>query len=106
MRKIESSGNTDQRDAVELPRRSQVASERLFDDDARMLGQARGAESLDHRLEQRRRNGEVVRRAPRLPSACLMRRERLRVVVIPAHIPEQGQKMVEARFGHRSRPIA
>ena len=64
MRKIESSGNTDLRDAVELPRGGQVASERLFDDDARMLGQVRGAEPFDHRREERGRDGEVVRRAP------------------------------------------
>ena len=53
-----------QRDAIELPRGSQVAPERLFDDDARVLGQAGGAEPLDHRREQRGRDGEVVRRAP------------------------------------------
>ena len=71
MRKIESSGNTDLRDAVELPRGGQVASERLFDNDARMLGQVRGAEPFDHRLEERGRDGQVVRRAPRAAQRLL-----------------------------------
>ena len=52
------------RDAVELPRRGQVAAERLFDDDARMIGQVRSTEPRDHRREERGRDGEVVRRAP------------------------------------------
>ena len=95
MRKIESSGNTDVRDAVELPRGGQVASERLFDNDARMLGQVRGAEPFDHRLEERGRDGEVVRRAPSATQRLFYRRERARVVIVPAHVPEQGQKMVE-----------
>ena len=95
MRKIESSGNTDLRDAVELPRGGQVASERLFDDDARMLGQVRGAEPFDHRLEERGRDGEVVRRAPGAAQRFLDRRERARVVIVPAHVTEQGQKMVQ-----------
>ena len=51
MRKIESCGNTVLRDVVELPRGRQVASERLFDNDARMLRQVRRAESFDHRLK-------------------------------------------------------
>ena len=46
MRKIESSGNTDLRDAVELPRGGQVAAERLFDDDARILSQFRAHRAL------------------------------------------------------------
>ena len=51
MRKIESSGNTDL--ATRLSSRGgQVASERLFDDDARMLGQVSGTEPFDHRLEE------------------------------------------------------
>ena len=77
MRKIESSGNTDLRDAIEFPRGGQVASERLFDDDARMVGQVRGAKSFDHRLEERGRDGEVVRRAPGATERLLDRRERL-----------------------------
>jgi hypothetical protein len=40
------------RDAVELLRRGQVTSERLFDNDTRMLGQVRGAESFDDSLAE------------------------------------------------------
>ena len=52
------------RDVVELPRGGQIASERLFDNDARMLGQVRGAKPFDDGLEERGWNREVVRRAP------------------------------------------
>ena len=78
MRKIESSGNTFRATLVELLRGGQVASERLFDNDARMLGQVRGTESFDHHLKKRRRNREVVRRAPGLTQRLLYRRERVR----------------------------
>ena len=83
------------RDAVELPRRGQVAAERLFDDDARMLGQVRGAEPCDHRREERGRDGEVVRRAPSATQRLFDLRERALVLIVPAHVAEQGQKLVE-----------
>ena len=83
------------RDLVELPRRGQVASEWLLDNDASMLGQVRGAESFDHCLEERGRNSEIVGRAPRAAQLLFYRRERVRVFIIPAHIPEQRQKMFE-----------
>src|ERR1039457_6414118 len=105
MRKIESSGNTARatplssradarsrpngirpRDAIELPRGCQVASERLFDNDARMRGQVRSTESIDHHLEERGRDSEVVRRAPGPAQSALYRRERLRIIIIPAHV--------------------
>ena len=95
MRKIESSGNTVSRDAVELPRGGQVASERLFDNDARMLGQVRGAKPFDHRLEERGRDGQVVRGVRGATQLLFNRRERARVMIIPTHVPEQGQKMAE-----------
>ena len=50
MRKIESSGNTDLATRLSS-RRGQVASEWLFDDNARMIGQVRRAEPRDHRRE-------------------------------------------------------
>ena len=76
MRKIESCGEHALRYVVEFPRRRQVPSERLFDNDARMLGQVRGAQSFDHRLEERGRDGKVVRRAPSATQGLLYRRER------------------------------
>ena len=84
------------RDAVEFPRRGQVAAERLFDDDAGMLGQACGAKPRDHRREERGRDGQVMRRAPGAAQRLFDLRERVRVVVVPAHVAEQGQKMVES----------
>jgi hypothetical protein len=67
------------RDAIELARGSQVAAERLFDDDARVVRQAISAEPFDDRREERRRNGEVVRRAPGTAQRLLERREGSRV---------------------------
>jgi len=40
------------RDPIEFLRGGQVTSERLFDNDARMLGQVRATESFDHCLEE------------------------------------------------------
>jgi len=79
------------RDVIELPRGGQVASERFFDNDARMLGQVRGAKSFDHRLEERGRDGQVVRRVPSATQLLFNRRERARVVIIPTHVLEQRQ---------------
>ena len=95
MRKIESSGNTDFAMRIEFPRGGQVASERLFDDNARVIGQARGTESFDYRCKERGRDGEVVRRAPRIVQRLLERLKRTRGFVIAAHVPEQRQKMIE-----------
>ena len=95
MRKIESSGNTD--NAMRLSSRAEArsSSERFFDDDARLIGQTRRAEPFDHRGEQRGRDGEVMRRAPGIAQRLLERLERFRVVVIAAHISEQGKQVLE-----------
>src|ERR1019366_116258 len=45
--------------------------------------------------EERGRDSEVVRRAPSTTQRALYRRERLRIIIVPAHVLEQGQKMVE-----------
>lgn len=95
MRKIESCGNTVWATRLSSPCGRQIASERFFDDDARMLRQIRRAQSFDHRLEQRRWDGEVVRRAPRAAERFLYRRKRLRVLIIPTDVLELRQKIVE-----------
>ena len=86
MRKIDVLGEDGVRDAVELSRRGEVAAEGLFDDDARVLGQARGAQALDHGLEQRGRDGEVVRRPLGRAERRLERREGRRVLVVAADV--------------------
>ena len=83
------------RDVVELPRGRQIAPERLFDNDARMLGQVRGTEPFDNCLEERGRDGEVVRRAPSVTQRLAYRRERVRVIIIPTDVLELGEKVVE-----------
>ena len=84
MRKIAVLRKHRPRDAVELARGGQVAAERLLDDDARVVRQARRAEPLDDRREERRRNGEVVRRAAGIAERLLERREGRRIVVVAA----------------------
>src|ERR1039458_6274852 len=83
------------RDAVEFPRGGQVASERLFDNDARMIGQIRGPESFDHHFEARRPDSGVVRSATSGFQRPFDRRERVQVFIITAHVPEQRQQMPE-----------
>ena len=95
MRKIESLREHRPRDPIELPRGCQVASERLFDNNARIRGQVCGTESLDHHLKERGRDSEVVRRAPGFAQSALYRSERLRIRIIPAHVLEQGKQMME-----------
>jgi|SRR5579863_186574 len=105
MRKIEFSGNTVRATWLSLLRGGPVASEGLFDNDARMLGQVCCTESFDHHLKERRRNSEVVRGPPGSTERLLYRRERVRVFIIPTYVFEQGQKMAE-RAGYRFPPIA
>src|SRR5579863_6078876 len=95
MRKIEFSGNTVRATWLSLLRGGPVASEGLFDNDARMLGQVCCTESFDHHLKERRRNSEVVRGPPGSTERLLYRRERVRVFIIATYILERGQKMVE-----------
>ena len=95
MRKIEFLREYRLRHVIELAGGGQVAPERLFDDDARMLGQFRGAEPCDHCLEERGRDGEVVRRTLGAAQRLLYRRKRALIIVVPVHIAELGQKMVE-----------
>src|ERR1035441_3843005 len=86
------------RDLVELPRGSQVASEWLFDNDTRMLGQLRGAKPSNHRFEERGRNSEIVRRPSCLAQRIFDRGERGWIFIVSAHILEQREKMLQCAF--------
>ena len=95
MRKMEFSGNT--RCATRLSSRAEA---RLrpngFSTMTRArVGQIRGAQPRDHRLEERRRDGQVVRRAPATAQRRLDGREGVRVVIVAADVPEQRQQMAE-----------
>ena len=59
------------------------------------FGQVRGAKPFDHRLEERGGDGQVVRGALGATQLLFDRRERARVLIVPTHVFEQGQKMVE-----------
>src|SRR4029079_9204474 len=73
-------------DAIELPRGGQVATERLLDDHARMVGQAGGAQPFDYGCKERRRDGEVVRRSLGIFQRLLERLERTQGFVIAVHV--------------------
>ena len=106
MRKIESSGNTDR--AMRLSSRAEARSRpNGFSTMTRaLIGQARGAEPLDDRREQRGRDGEVVRRAPRIAQRLLERLEGGRVVVVAARHSAAARADGAARAGRRSCRIA
>ena len=95
MRKIESSENTSSATRLKLARRCEIAPKRLFDDEARLRGQARRAQSLDDGRKQRRRDGQVVRRAHCFAEGLLQRVERAALVVVAAHVVQSGQQPVE-----------
>src|SRR5208283_3942777 len=80
---------------VELPRGGEVAPERLFDDDASLVGHTGITEPFNHRREQRGRDSEIMCWTPDVPQRLRQRFERIRVIVITPHILEQGEKMVE-----------
>ena len=86
------------RDLVELLCGGQVAPERLFDNNARVLGQFRGAETFDHGFKERGWNCQIVRRPPRLTQHFFDRRERAGVFIVSTHILEQGEKMLQCAF--------
>jgi hypothetical protein len=75
------------RDAIQRPRRGEVAPKGLLDNDACVFGQPGGAKPFDHRSEKCWRDGKVVRRTPRaLPQRPLDRREGVRVFVVSPDI--------------------
>lgn len=91
MQEIAVSGNADRSTAVDFARRGEIAPERLFDDGACVVGQSCATQSFDHRREQQRRNGEVVRRAARTAECSLERLERAGVPVITIDVTQQRQ---------------
>jgi len=60
-----------------------------------MLGQFRRAKAFDYCFEERRWDGKIVRRPTCVTKLLFQRSESVRLCVIAAHIPEQGQKMLE-----------
>jgi len=64
---------------------------------SRAVGQAGGAEPLDHRREQRRRNGEIVRRTPGLAEDFLERLEGGRIVVVAVNVAQPPQQLAQDR---------
>src|SRR6188472_4483506 len=85
-------------DLVELTRRLEVATERLLDDDARVLRAARRAEVLDHDSEQRRRDREVVRGATGVAELLLQLAEGTERRVVAVDVVERGRELLERGF--------
>ena len=82
------------RDFIEFPRRGQVTSERLFNDDTRIFSQLRLAKPSNHRFEERRGNCQIVRGPPRFAQYFFDRCERAWVFVIAAHIVKQEEELL------------
>src|SRR5271157_562433 len=82
-----------QKDSIEPPRRGQVRSEGLFDDNARILGTARFAELFHHQSEENGWNGEVVRRALRRGELFAKRLIGGGVLVVAVHIAQQTAQL-------------
>jgi hypothetical protein len=86
-----------QQDVVQRQCRIEVVAEGLLDDDARALGAARAGELLDDGTEQRRRDGQVVRRPPGVAGQLAQGDEGRRVGVVARDIAQQPGKMLEIR---------
>ena len=86
--------------------RGQISSERLFDDDACLLGATRAAESLNHRAEQTRRNGQVVRRSRRVAKGFSQLLVRCRILIVAVDVLELLQEFAERRLIHASPVLA
>ncbi len=104
MRKIESSGKTVVRDFVEFARRSEIAAEGLFDNNAGIFGQFRAAESLDDGCEQRRWNGQIVGGRLRLSECFPDSREGVGIAIIAADISSTARGACERRAGSSMPP--
>jgi len=90
---------------VEGLRRGEIPAERLLDDDARVAGAVRSPEPPDHRLEQARRDGEIVERAFRAAERAAQRLERGRIAVVAAHVAKPFAKPRECRLVEPSVPL-
>ena len=97
MRKIVLLVEGAEQDPIERLRRGEVAPERLFDDDASALGAARLGELLHDHPEQRRRDGEVVRRPLRGAEFLADGLKGRRVVVVAVNVAQQAGELVEGR---------
>jgi hypothetical protein len=86
-----------EQDPVELPRGSDVVAERLLDDDASAVRAARLAELLHDQLEERRRDGEVVRRPAGRAELFADSLERRLVRVVAVDVAQQTAQLAERR---------
>ena len=84
--------------SVERLRRGKVPSEGLFDDDPRVFGAPRLRQTLHHRREHARRNGQIMQRArrpvQRLPQALVGGR----ILVVAADVL-QPRRQLRKRAG-------
>ena len=96
-------GEDAQQRVVQRPCRGQVATERFLDDDAALLGEPGGADVVDDRREQVRRDRQVVHRALAVAQRLAQVLERARIVVADAGEPHEFR---ELRPGIRIEPVA
>jgi hypothetical protein len=76
----------------------QVVPEGLFDDEAGVVRAARAPEGLDHRAEQARRNGQIVRRPRGTPQGLAQPVEGDRILVITVDVAQPLHQRGECRL--------
>ncbi len=103
MRNTDDSGKTSCKRAVERLRRGEVAAERLFDDDARVVGASGVRQTLHHGAEHARRNRQIMQRARRASERLLQARRRWRIVSSRRRRTAAAQHSLAKRRRHRHR---
>src|SRR5262245_17125956 len=82
--------------SVKFLRRCEIVSERLFHDDPRTPAAIRFRQMFNDGFKQNRRNCEVMRRAFRVFKFFPQRRERLWILIVAIHVPEQTDQLFES----------
>ena len=81
--------------AIEFARGGEIASEWFFYDDARVVGQLGGAQSLDNSLKKRRWNGKIMGWSPSAAQGRSDGGKRGLILVIAADVLQLRKKMLQ-----------
>ena len=82
--------------AVELLRRREVVTERFFNNDASAHCASRLGKLCHNRTEQRRRDGEIVRRLLHWAKLLAQRMKRCRILVVAVNVMQQTNQLFES----------
>src|SRR5208337_1107357 len=89
-----------EKNLIQMSRRFQIVTERLFDDDTGIGRAAAMRELLEHRLEHGGRNREVVGRPLRRFQFSPQRSESFGLPVVSIHVTEQAGKFLKSSCIH------